>query len=90
MFLKSHGDEPGTPEEFPKGIKGCSFKKMIAKNLAEVFLHQCMQNGQQTGEAGSHCVAISYNLTAFAETWWDESCDWSAAVNGYRMFRRDR
>ena len=24
------------------------------------------------------------------ETPWDESHDWSAAINGYRLFRRDR
>ena len=24
------------------------------------------------------------------ETWWDGSHDWSAAVDGYKLFRRDR
>jgi len=27
---------------------------------------------------------------ALTETWWDESHDWSAAIDGHRMFRRDR
>jgi len=26
----------------------------------------------------------------FTETWWDKSYDWSATVDGYRLFRRDR
>ncbi|GAB0208942.1 mitochondrial enolase superfamily member 1 [Grus japonensis] len=32
----------------------------------------------------------SYDLVAITETWWDESHDWSAAIDGYRLFRRDR
>ena len=32
----------------------------------------------------------SYDLVAITEIWWDESHDWSAAINGYRLFRRDR
>jgi len=32
----------------------------------------------------------SYNLLAITETWWDESHDRSGAINGYRLFRRDR
>jgi len=24
------------------------------------------------------------------ETWWDESHDWSVAIDGYQLFRRDR
>jgi len=27
---------------------------------------------------------------ATTETWWDESQDWSVAIDGYRLFRRDR
>ena len=32
----------------------------------------------------------SYDLVAIMETWWDDSRDWSAAVDGYKLFRRDR
>ncbi|KAK4824986.1 hypothetical protein QYF61_022512 [Mycteria americana] len=32
----------------------------------------------------------SYDLVAITETWWDESHDWSAAIDGYRLFRRGR
>jgi len=32
----------------------------------------------------------SYNPFALTETWWDESHDWSVAVDSYRLFRRDR
>jgi len=30
------------------------------------------------------------DLTGITETWWDSSCDWSAAMEGYRLFRKDR
>jgi len=32
----------------------------------------------------------SYDLVVVTETWWDESHNWSAAIDGYRLFRRDR
>ena len=32
----------------------------------------------------------SYDLVAIAETWWDNSHDWHAVMNGYRLFRKDR
>jgi len=32
----------------------------------------------------------SYDLIATTETWWDASHDWSAAVDGYKLFRKAR
>ncbi|PKU36576.1 mitochondrial fission process protein 1 [Limosa lapponica baueri] len=32
----------------------------------------------------------SYDVVAITETWWDKSNDWSAAMEGYKLFRRDR
>ena len=32
----------------------------------------------------------SYDLVAIMETWWDRSHDWSAAIDGYKLFRKDR
>ncbi|PKU31497.1 mitochondrial fission process protein 1 [Limosa lapponica baueri] len=29
----------------------------------------------------------SYDQVAITETWWDESNDWSAAIDGYRLFK---
>ncbi|KAM9590717.1 uncharacterized protein ACIBXB_005842 isoform 1-T1 [Morphnus guianensis] len=31
-----------------------------------------------------------YDLVTITETWWDDSHDWSAAMDGYKLFRRDR
>ncbi|PKU44695.1 rna-directed dna polymerase from mobile element jockey-like [Limosa lapponica baueri] len=30
----------------------------------------------------------SYDVVAIMETWWDDSHDWSAAIDGYKLFRR--
>jgi len=32
----------------------------------------------------------NYDLDAITETRWDCSYEWSAAMDGYRLFRRDR
>ena len=32
----------------------------------------------------------SYDLVATPETWWDHCHDWSAAMDGYKLFRKDR
>ena len=32
----------------------------------------------------------SYDIVAVTETWWDDSYDWSAAMCGYKLFRKDR
>ncbi|KAJ7420326.1 hypothetical protein BTVI_21858 [Pitangus sulphuratus] len=32
----------------------------------------------------------SYDVVAITETWWDDSHDWGAAMDGYKLFRRDR
>ncbi|KAJ7411667.1 hypothetical protein BTVI_48805 [Pitangus sulphuratus] len=29
-----------------------------------------------------------FEITGISETWWDETCDWSALLDGYRLFRR--
>ena len=31
-----------------------------------------------------------YDAIGISETWWDESWDWYAMLDGYRLFRRDR
>jgi len=32
----------------------------------------------------------SYDLVTITEMWWDDSHDWSAAIDGYKLFSRDR
>ncbi|PKU32961.1 mitochondrial fission process protein 1 [Limosa lapponica baueri] len=49
------------------------------------------QHGKQTGGAGSHCPdGKPDDLLAITETWWDESHDWNAVIDDYKLFRRNR
>ncbi|TRZ10607.1 hypothetical protein HGM15179_016504 [Zosterops borbonicus] len=32
----------------------------------------------------------NYDVVAITETWWDDSHSWSTALDGYKLFRRDR
>ena len=46
--------------------------------------------GNNLEELEATVLLESYDLVAITETWWDESHDWSVAIDGYRLFRRDR
>ncbi|KAK4810636.1 LOW QUALITY PROTEIN: hypothetical protein QYF61_007373 [Mycteria americana] len=47
-----------------------------------------MGNKQEELEAIVH--QENYDMVAITETWWDDSHNWSAAMDGYKLFRRDR
>ncbi|KAK4827186.1 hypothetical protein QYF61_015148 [Mycteria americana] len=47
-----------------------------------------MGNKQEELEAIVH--QENYDMVAIMETWWDDSHNWSAAMDGYKLFRRDR
>ncbi len=32
----------------------------------------------------------NYDIVAIAQTWWDDSHNWSAAMDGYKLFIRHR
>jgi len=46
--------------------------------------------GNKQKELEATVLLESYDLIALTETWWDESHDWSVAIDSYRLFRRDR
>ncbi|KAJ7407222.1 hypothetical protein BTVI_63707 [Pitangus sulphuratus] len=35
-------------------------------------------------------VPERFDIIGISETWWNETCDWSALLDSYRLFRRDR
>ncbi|PKU34768.1 ubiquitin carboxyl-terminal hydrolase 4 [Limosa lapponica baueri] len=47
-----------------------------------------MDNKQEELQATVHLE--SYDLIDVTETWWDESQDWSTAIDDYKLFRRGR
>jgi len=101
MQLKSCGDELGAPEvvgankETPgkhtKGNKGCSTKKVTRPTAQMKCLYMnAGSTGNKQEELEATVLLESYDLIAVTETWWDESRGWSVAIDGYRLFRRDR
>ncbi|KAJ7418258.1 mitochondrial fission process protein 1 [Willisornis vidua] len=34
--------------------------------------------------------SLRFDITNISETWWDESCDWTALLDSRRLFRSDR
>ncbi|PKU46094.1 mitochondrial fission process protein 1 [Limosa lapponica baueri] len=51
-------------------------------------------NARSMGNKQDELEAIvwqdSYDVVTFTETWWDEGHDWNAAMNGYKLLRRNR
>ncbi|KAK4816200.1 hypothetical protein QYF61_012665 [Mycteria americana] len=47
-----------------------------------------MGNKQEDLEAIVH--QENYDMVAITETWWGDSHNWSAVMDGYKLFRRDR
>ena len=64
------------------GVKSIAQLKCIYTNA------RSMGNKQEELEA--FVQQDSYDLVTITETWWDDSHDWSAAMDGYKLFRRDR
>ncbi|KAK4806160.1 hypothetical protein QYF61_001083 [Mycteria americana] len=98
---KSSGVEPGdteatgakreTPVKCLKARKGCSSMKE-ARTTAQL---KCLYtNARSMGNKQEELEAIvrqeNYDMVAITETWWDDSHNWSAAMDGYKLFRRDR
>ena len=50
-------------------------------------------NARSTGNKQEELEAIiqqdGYDLVAITETWWDNSHDWHAVIDGYRLFRKE-
>ena len=46
--------------------------------------------GNKQEELEAIVQQANYDLVAIMETWWDHSHDWSAAMDGYKLFRKDR
>ena len=47
-----------------------------------------MGNKQEELEMCAHLQG--HDIIGITETWWDVSYDWSVAMDGYRLFRKDR
>jgi len=53
-----------------------------------IYTNACSMGNKQE-ELEAIVQQDRYDLVAITETWWDDSHDWSA-MDGYKLFRRDR
>ncbi|KAJ7419991.1 hypothetical protein BTVI_23322 [Pitangus sulphuratus] len=88
VFVELQGDETRLSRDKPKGGK----PELGVKSAAQL---KCMySNARNMGNKQEELEAImqqeSYDVVAITEMWWDDSHDWSAAMDGYKLFRRDR
>ena len=99
--LKSYRDQPRAPEVIGatreilviclRGINGCSSKQVTQLKAQLKHPHNnAHSRGNKYEELEAIMLLESYDLVALTETWWDESHDWSAAIDGYWLFRRNR
>ncbi|KAK4828709.1 LOW QUALITY PROTEIN: hypothetical protein QYF61_000547 [Mycteria americana] len=78
-----------------KFVIDCEIERL--QNLLEQVAAQlkCIYtNARSMGNKQEELEAIvqreNYDIVAITETWWDDSHNWSAAMDGYKRFRRDR
>ncbi|KAK4832451.1 hypothetical protein QYF61_023175 [Mycteria americana] len=85
----------GAKREMPvkrlKAHKGCSSMK---ETWTTAQLKCLYTNARRMGNKQEELEAIvhqeNYDMVAIRETWWDDLHNWSAAMDGYKLFRRDR
>ena len=62
---------------------------MREAQLKCVYTNACSMGNKQE-ELEAIVKQASYDLVAITETWRDHSHDWRAAMDGYKLFRKDR
>ncbi|XP_063208520.1 E3 ubiquitin-protein ligase RNF135 isoform X3 [Chroicocephalus ridibundus] len=71
---------------------GAHTHKKVLESLAHlkcISTNACSMHKKQ-GELEAMMHQGNYDIVAITETWWDASHDWSATIDGYKLFRRDR
>lgn len=61
----------------------------MGADTSEMLLYQHthgMRNKQD--KLGALVLSQSYNTISISETWWNESYNWSAGMEGYQLFKR--
>ena len=54
-----------------------------------VYTNACSMGNKQE-ELKANVWQANYDLVIITEIWWDNSHDWSAVMDGYKLFRGDR
>ncbi|KAK4818289.1 hypothetical protein QYF61_010431 [Mycteria americana] len=71
---------------------GASHLKKVAGSIAQlkcIYTNVCSM-GNKHEELEVSAQQEIYYIVVITETWWDDSHNWSAAMDGYKLLRRDR
>jgi len=67
---------------------------MPVSGVREIAQLKCVCTNARSTDNKQELEAIlqqhSYDLVTITETWWDDSHDWTAATDGYKLLRRNR
>ncbi|KAJ7400469.1 hypothetical protein BTVI_105269 [Pitangus sulphuratus] len=68
------------------------FTKGIDYNVQHLKYFYTNEHNMRNKKEGLEVLVQSQSLDiiGISEIWWDETCDWSALLDTYRLFRRDR
>ncbi|KAK4832625.1 hypothetical protein QYF61_024606 [Mycteria americana] len=85
------GAKRETPVKHLEAHKGCSSLKE-ARTTAQLkcLYTNARSMGNKQGELEAITHQENYDIVAVTETWWDDLHNWSMAMDGYKLFRRDR
>ncbi|PKU43055.1 rna-directed dna polymerase from mobile element jockey- hypothetical protein [Limosa lapponica baueri] len=88
LEVKGEGDKT-RPNGSEPGGKGPRTGVKLRAQLKCIYTNACSMGNKQD-ELEAMVQQDSYDVVAFTETWWDESHNWNAEMNGYKLFRRNR
>lgn len=77
------------PENGHVGIRASPPKK-VAGSVAQlkcIYTNACSMGNEQE-ELEAIVKQENYGIVAITETWWSDLHNWSAAMDGYKLFRR--
>ncbi|KAJ7409116.1 hypothetical protein BTVI_57818 [Pitangus sulphuratus] len=86
--LKGEGVETRLSRDEPKG--GKPELEVISAAQLKCMYTNARSMGNEQEELEAIVQQESYDVVTITETWWDDSHDWSAAMGGCKLFRRDR
>ncbi|KAK4806350.1 hypothetical protein QYF61_017219 [Mycteria americana] len=71
---------------------GASPPKKVTGSIAQpkCIYTSARSMGNKQEELEAVVQQENYDMVAITEAWWDDSHNWSAAMDGYKLFRRDR
>ena len=79
-----------TPVKGQAGFRTSKCKKVLGTSAhLKCMYTNAHSMGNKQEELEAMMKQENYDVMAITETWWDVSHDWSAPVDGYKLFRRD-